>query len=183
VKTRGADSDMISSSGGEHINVYAHFHDQRGELHARCLRENAHDGGPISSASPKAVRSGPIRAPARKPSRRTTTAPFFHRVIAESHLSPGRAIRWSRGTGGPGYKFADESIQAATQQARDPVDANSGPNTNGGQFFTHSCPRHGSITSTASSAKLRRGWYRREDRSDATQQPGDRPLKRLRFRR
>jgi peptidyl-prolyl cis-trans isomerase B (cyclophilin B) len=39
------------------------------------------------------------------------------------------------GTGGPGYRFADENLAGATYQAGTLAMANSGPNTNGSQFF------------------------------------------------
>jgi len=39
------------------------------------------------------------------------------------------------GTGGPGYSFADENLTGATYKAGTVAMANSGPNTNGSQFF------------------------------------------------
>ncbi|GAA2747489.1 peptidylprolyl isomerase [Kitasatospora cinereorecta] len=39
------------------------------------------------------------------------------------------------GTGSPGYKFADENLTGATYPAGTLAMANSGPNTNGSQFF------------------------------------------------
>ncbi|MFI9274705.1 peptidylprolyl isomerase [Kitasatospora sp. NPDC052896] len=39
------------------------------------------------------------------------------------------------GTGGPGYKFTDENLSGATYPAGTVAMANSGPNTNGSQFF------------------------------------------------
>jgi peptidyl-prolyl cis-trans isomerase B (cyclophilin B) len=39
------------------------------------------------------------------------------------------------GTGGPGYSFADENLTGATYPAATLAMANSGPNTNGSQFF------------------------------------------------
>jgi peptidyl-prolyl cis-trans isomerase B (cyclophilin B) len=39
------------------------------------------------------------------------------------------------GTGGPGYQFKDENLAGATYQAGTVAMANSGPNSNGSQFF------------------------------------------------
>jgi peptidyl-prolyl cis-trans isomerase B (cyclophilin B) len=39
------------------------------------------------------------------------------------------------GTGGPGYEFADENLKGATYKAGTVAMANSGPSTNGSQFF------------------------------------------------
>ncbi|MFT6829322.1 MAG: cyclophilin family peptidyl-prolyl cis-trans isomerase [Candidatus Paceibacteria bacterium] len=65
----------------------------------------------------------------------------FHRVIAGFMIQGGDPLskdddmqdRW--GTGGPGYQFEDE-IHAANNNAIGTISmANSGPNTNGSQFF------------------------------------------------
>ena len=39
------------------------------------------------------------------------------------------------GTGGPGYRFADENLEGATYPRGTVAMANSGPGTNGSQFF------------------------------------------------
>lgn len=65
----------------------------------------------------------------------------FHRVIAGFMIQGGDPqtkddslmVRW--GTGGPGYKFADE-IHANNKNVVGTISmANAGPNTNGSQFF------------------------------------------------
>ena len=65
----------------------------------------------------------------------------FHRVIKDFMIQGGDPqtkddslmARW--GTGGPGYKFADE-IHAGNHNAVGTIAmANAGPNTNGSQFF------------------------------------------------
>lgn len=65
----------------------------------------------------------------------------FHRVIDSFMIQGGdpltkddaQQMYW--GTGGPGYKFADE-IHAENRNARGTIAmANAGPNTNGSQFF------------------------------------------------
>ena len=65
----------------------------------------------------------------------------FHRVIKGFMIQGGDpltkddslAARW--GTGGPGYAFADEISAGNKNDAGTIAMANSGPNTNGSQFF------------------------------------------------
>jgi cyclophilin family peptidyl-prolyl cis-trans isomerase len=65
----------------------------------------------------------------------------FHRVIKNFMIQGGdpltkddnMAMRW--GTGGPGYRFADEIARDNSNSAGTISMANAGPNTNGSQFF------------------------------------------------
>ena len=67
---------------------------------------------------------------------------IFHRVIPGFMIQGGdgefgkkSSLNTSRvGTGGPGYKFADEPVKASYSRGTLAM-ANSGPNTNGSQFF------------------------------------------------
>lgn len=56
----------------------------------------------------------------------------FHRVIKDFMIQGGDPL--SNGTGGPGYKFADEDFEGDYLKGTVAM-ANSGPNTNGSQFF------------------------------------------------
>ena len=58
----------------------------------------------------------------------------FHRVIP-GFVVQGGDIEKGDGTGGPGYQFADELPEAGSYEISSVAMANSGPDTNGSQFF------------------------------------------------
>jgi cyclophilin family peptidyl-prolyl cis-trans isomerase len=60
------------------------------------------------------------------------TATIFHRAVPDFVIQGGDPE--GTGAGGPGYEFADENITEPYQQGSVAM-ANSGPNTNGSQFF------------------------------------------------
>ncbi|HSH22243.1 MAG TPA: peptidylprolyl isomerase [Candidatus Caenarcaniphilales bacterium] len=57
---------------------------------------------------------------------------IFHRVISGFMIQGGDPT--GTGTGGPGYRFADEPVRRSYERGTLAM-ANAGPNTNGSQFF------------------------------------------------
>ncbi len=59
----------------------------------------------------------------------------FHRIIPGFVVQGGDATGNPLGTGGPGYTFEDESPEDGAYEIGSVAMANSGPDTNGSQFF------------------------------------------------
>jgi peptidylprolyl isomerase len=57
----------------------------------------------------------------------------FHRIIKDFMVQTGDPVN-RNGTGGPGYRFADEPVKRPYERGTLAM-ANAGPNTNGSQFF------------------------------------------------
>lgn len=106
----------------------------------------------------------------------------FHRVIADFMIQGGdpltkddaQAAVW--GTGGPGYRFADE-IHAQNHNARGTIAmANAGPNTNGSQFFINTADNSFLDTKHTVFGTVTHGMDVVEKIEKSETSPNDRPL-------
>jgi len=112
--------------------VYAHFVTTEGNFTVKFFEKDA----PKTVANFTGLAEGTIDPVTGKPGK---SKPFyngltFHRIIKDFMIQGGDPL--GNGTGGPGYKFADEiSPDRRFTKAGILAMANAGPNTNGSQFF------------------------------------------------
>ncbi len=114
--------------------LYAHFTTSEGTFTARLFQDEA----PNTVANFTGLADGSKEWTDPRTNKKTNARYFdgtvFHRVIAGFMIQGGDPL--GQGTGGPGYRFADEfSPKLRHDKAGLLSMANSGPNTNGGQFF------------------------------------------------
>ena len=116
--------------------IYAHFETGKGEIVVKLFHQQV----PLTVGNFVGLAEGTRTW--RAPDGKERKAPFydglvFHRVIPDFMIQGGCPL--GRGTGGPGYRFADE-IDPQLKHSKPGMlsMANAGPNTNGSQFFiTH----------------------------------------------
>jgi peptidyl-prolyl cis-trans isomerase A (cyclophilin A) len=112
--------------------VYAHFVTTEGNFTVKLFEKDA----PKTVANFVGLAEGTLDPVTGKPGK---SKPFyngltFHRIIKGFMIQGGDPL--GNGTGGPGYKFADEiSPERKFTKAGILAMANAGPNTNGSQFF------------------------------------------------
>lgn len=106
----------------------------------------------------------------------------FHRVIKDFMIQGGDPLskdvsmqsRW--GTGGPGYQFADE-IHAENRNVIGTISmANSGPNTNGSQFFINTANNNFLDTKHTVFGRVAAGMDVVTAIENTKTMPGDRPV-------
>jgi peptidyl-prolyl cis-trans isomerase A (cyclophilin A) len=119
--------------------LQAHFTTSEGNFTIRLLESEA----PNTVANFVGLAEGTKEWTDPKSGRKVTRPYYdgliFHRVIADFMIQGGDPL--GTGTGGPGYKFADEFHPKARHDKVGILSmANSGPNTNGGQFFITLAP-------------------------------------------
>lgn len=114
--------------------LHAHFTTSEGNFTIQLFEKEA----PKTVANFVGLASGELEWTDPK-SGRTVTRPYydgltFHRVIDGFMIQGGCPL--GTGTGGPGFKFADEFHPTLRHTKAGILSmANAGPNTNGGQFF------------------------------------------------
>jgi peptidyl-prolyl cis-trans isomerase A (cyclophilin A) len=114
--------------------LHAHFTTSEGNFTIRLFEEEA----PLTVANFVGLAAGTKEwtdpTSGRKVVRPYSDGLIFHRVIAGFMIQGGDPL--GTGTGGPGFKFADEFKPTLRHSKAGVLSmANAGPNTNGSQFF------------------------------------------------
>ena len=127
-------AEYIKELPGSGKKLLATFETSKGTIHCELFPDKA----PMTVANFVGLATG--KKPWRHPNTNEVVKgkPFFdglgfHRVIAEFMIQGGDPL--GVGTGGPGYQFGDEFVPDLKMEPGTLAMANSGPATNGSQFF------------------------------------------------
>ena len=124
------ETKKMKSDNVDHI--YAVFFTEKGEIVCDLTFEHT----PVTVANFIALALGEMQTPYNEERQPYFDNLTFHRVIDEFMIQGGDPL--GTGTGGPGYSFPDEFTNLKHDRPGTLSMANSGPNTNGSQFFiTH----------------------------------------------
>ncbi|MDR0965986.1 MAG: peptidylprolyl isomerase [Myxococcales bacterium] len=120
-------------------DLYATFNTSMGSIVVKLFSKDA----PKTVENFVALASGEKEWTDPRNSKKTTAKLYdgtvFHRVIPDFMIQGGDPL--GRGTGGPGYQFADEFFNGHVFDKPGLLAmANAGPNTNGSQFFITEVP-------------------------------------------
>jgi peptidyl-prolyl cis-trans isomerase A (cyclophilin A) len=157
--------------------LYAHFTTSEGNFTAQLFEDEV----PKTVANFTTLADGSKEWTDPRTGRKTNTKYYdgtiFHRVIADFMIQGGDPL--GQGTGGPGYKFADEfSPKLKHDRAGLLSMANSGPNTNGGQFFITLVPTPWLDNKHSIFGEVVEGMdVVKKIGGTTTSKPGDRPVK------
>ena len=114
--------------------TYAVFDTSQGEIICQLFPDKAPKTVANFQALAEGTKEFTDQNTQQKTKRRFYDSLTFHRVIPKFMIQGGCPL--GSGTGGPGYKFEDEfSRDLRFDRAGRLAMANSGPNTNGSQFF------------------------------------------------
>ena len=157
--------------------LFAHFTTSEGNFTARLFDAEV----PKTVANFAGLAEGTIEWTDPRTGKKTKEPYYngtvFHRVIADFMIQGGDPL--GQGTGGPGYKFADEFSPKLRHSKPGILSmANSGPNTNGGQFFITLVPTAWLDNKHSVFGEITEGMdVVNKIGKTATSKPGDRPVK------
>ncbi|MXV37743.1 peptidylprolyl isomerase [Flavobacteriaceae bacterium Ap0902] len=115
--------------------LYAHMETTKGNMLINLYEEQA----PMTVANFTGLAEGKIQNEAKPLGAPFYDGTIFHRVIKDFMIQGGDPD--GIGTGGPGYNFEDEFDEELVHDKKGVLSmANSGPNTNGSQFFITEVP-------------------------------------------
>src|SRR5512140_1646861 len=129
----------MPASDAAQTGLFATFHTSMGDIVCKLYDKEA----PKTVANFVDLATGKREWTDPNTGQRTNRALYdgtvFHRVIPEFMIQGGDPL--GNGTGGPGYRFEDEFVRSLTFDKPGLLAmANSGPNTNGSQFFITEVP-------------------------------------------